>query len=148
MIYPNSKRYNRKTFTSENFYVICARFSRGRNGFADECTIFYNGSEYVEGVQKWINRTWESFDYESAMLQAMKKLPNNLQDIFRKEIITAQKEREERQAEAFLSSFKKNYESLSDKSKEILKKTPMIETAEQASAVAGVVGALDVLDNI
>lgn len=147
MIYPNSKRYNRKTFTSENFYVLCARFDR-RCGFADECTVFYNGSEYVEGIQKWINRTWESFDYESAMLDAMEKLPNNLQEIFRKEIITAEKEREKRQVEAFLSGFKKNYESLSDESKEILKKTPMIETVEQAEAVAGVVGALAVLDNI
>lgn len=125
MIYPKAKRRNHQTFESKNFTAYCATFSRGRKGFAHECSLYFKsrvGTTYkVEGLSKWINRTWEQFTYESCILDAIEKLPEELIEKAKEELIDSHFKKVEEETQKFLSDFESEYKKLPDSTKEKLK---------------------------
>mgnify|MGYP003294461177 CR=1 FL=1 len=151
MIYPKNKRYAHKTFESKNFIAYCASFSRNRNGFAHECTLFYNGNNfkgyYVEGLAKWINRTWERFTYESCLLNAIENLPKNLQEIAKNELIESHFKKVEEECNAFLKTFESEYKKLPDSTKETLKNVTLT-SEEDAKATLHCMQMINILNDI
>jgi len=52
---------------------IVARQGKSRDGFNHFATLYINGVEDVATKVHYINRTWESYDYQSAIRQAVEK---------------------------------------------------------------------------
>ena len=91
-----------------------------RNGFCH--TAHYTGWDYSITDSKigYINRTWERFTYESVLSKAIDKLPTDVRQKVRDQIIDHKAAEEEKKAEDMFNSFKKVYDGLSDENKEHL----------------------------
>ena len=68
---------------------IVVDYVKTRNGFNHVATMYKNGIEECSAKQVWINRTWESFDGESAIKRIIKKwcgknelLQNKMESVF------------------------------------------------------------------
>lgn len=59
------------------YEFVCA-YSNTRSGFKHSVSLFKDNCQVSEGVCHYINRTWECFSYQTAMLQAIQ---NKLDDI-------------------------------------------------------------------
>lgn len=139
MIYPKSKRYNMQTITTEHFIFNCAGFSRGRNGFAHECYLFGPDGLQTEGVARWVNRTWESFKYQTAIDEAINKINDSaLRELAQKEI----KEHFNRESVLMnkeLEQFKTDFNSLPDEQQARLRDSVgMVQSAEQFKTVCAI----------
>lgn len=68
------KRSNKRTFrydVGDNKYSFYCETEDTRYGFRHLCSMFLKGQEVGDSVKKYYNRTWEMFDYQSAMLAAV-----------------------------------------------------------------------------
>ena len=78
-----TKRYNSKTFVftvnGEEVRFYCET-TRTRNGFCHHVFANGGGKYYEHSRVSYLNRTWESFQYESALLHAVDKFPKSLRD--------------------------------------------------------------------
>jgi len=63
----------------ENTNVLC-RTDNTRNGFKHTATLFINGSERESAKICYMNRTWESYQYQS-VLDKLKGISQDLKDI-------------------------------------------------------------------
>ena len=57
---------------SRSLQFVCDSGST-RNGFKHEATLFKNGREEAFAKVNYLNRTWESFTYQSVMFEAIDK---------------------------------------------------------------------------
>ena len=91
-----------------------------RNGFCH--TAHYTGWDYslTDTKASYYNRTWERFEYESVLKRAIDKLPSDIQQAVRDQIIDHKAAEEEQKAEEQFEAFKNLHESLSDENKERL----------------------------
>ena len=55
-----------KTIKIKDFTFICF-FKNTRSGFKHEAQMLINNSFVSEATQYWVNRTWESFTYQSVI---------------------------------------------------------------------------------
>ena len=143
-----TKRYNSKTFVftvnGEEVRFYCET-TRTRNGFCHHVFANGGGKYYEHSRVSYLNRTWESFQYESALLHAVDKFPKSMREPLRLEIqAVAQNEHEK--AEAFCAAFAANFAALSTEQKKFVQEhTPVIQNMDQAKTVNAVVGMLAVL---
>ena len=143
-----TKRYNSKTFVftvnGEEVRFYCET-TRTRNGFCHHVFANGGGKYYEHSRVSYLNRTWESFQYESALLHAVDKFPKSMRVPLRLEIqAVAQNEHEK--AEAFCAAFAANFAALSTEQKKFVQEhTPVITNIDQAKTVSAVVGMLSVL---
>lgn len=152
MIYKNAKRRNVQNWTTEHFSIYAATFSRGRYGFAHECSI-YPGTvdpaftfEPVEGVRRWCNRTWESFTYESALRRAIEKLPATLRTLATREIIDARNRSEHERCERIAGAFEAAFKSMPDGCRQAMAGAT-VESMEDAERLTGVMNAIGIICN-
>lgn len=138
-----TKQYNQQSHTfivngsAISFY--CST-TNTRNGFCHHIYTWGLGSEGTHTRVSYINRTWERFDYETAIFKAIEKLPKKYREYLRLEVDSIARSEQEKAAR-FLASFEQNFLSLLDEQKTFVREhTPEIETATQANTVAGVVG--------
>lgn len=117
-------------------------------GFLHHAYLCGFGREFEHSLVKYYNRTWESYGYETVLKAAAAKLKKADREALLLEIDTyGDNEREK--YNKFFAAFQRNFKTLSTEQKDFLKKhTPHIETANQARAVAGVVGCMSLLDKI
>jgi hypothetical protein len=54
----------------KNFSVICA-FKNTRSGFKHEADLLRNGASVYKTKICYLNRTWESFEYESILVKVI-----------------------------------------------------------------------------
>ena len=143
--------YNKKTFTftvnGEQVAIYCNTI-HVPTGFFHHAYLWGLGREGEHTRKKYINRTWESFDYESVLKAAASKLKKADREALLLEIERhGNKEREK--CNNFLSAFESSYKVLSNEQKNFLMEhTPHLETAKQAQAVADVVGILAVMNSV
>ena len=143
-----TKRYNSKTFVftvnGEEVRFYCET-TRTRNGFCHHVFANGGGKYYEHSRVSYLNRTWESFQYETALLHAVDKFPKSLREPLRLEIqAVAQNEHEK--AESFCAAFGANFAALSTEQKKFVQEhTPFIQNMDQAKTVNAVVGMLAVL---
>lgn len=133
-----TKIYNRKTFeftvNGENIYFYC-NTTYTKNGFCHHVYTVGCGKENEHSRLSYLNRTWESFEYETALLHAVKKFPKSMRVPLRLEIQAVAKNEHEK-AEAFCAAFAANFAALSTEQKKIVQEhTPEITNMNQAKVV-------------
>lgn len=143
------KHYNTKYFTAkvngEEITFVCYT-TYTRVGFCH--TAHLTGWKYTatDTKQTYYNRTWERFDYESVLKRAIGKLPADLQKEVYDQLIDRKAAEEHEKAEAFIKSFETNYNALTPENKERLANSGIeVHTEEQAKAVAGLVGLMNLM---
>ena len=143
-----TKRYNTKTFdfvvNGEHVYFTCDT-TNTKNGFCHHVFASGGGKYYEHSRLSYLNRTWESFVYETALFHAVDKFPKSMRGPLRLEIqAVAQNEHEK--AEAFCAAFAANFAALSTEQKKFVQEhTPFIQNMDQAKTVNAVVGMLAAL---
>ncbi len=144
----STKRYNTKTFdfvvNGEHVYFTCDT-TNTKNGFCHHVFASGGGKYYEHSRVSYLNRTWESFEYETALLHAVDKFPKSMRGPLRLEIqAVAQNEHEK--AEAFCAAFAANFAALSTEQKKIVQDhTPEITNINQAKTVNAAVAMLAAL---
>lgn len=140
-----TKRYNSKTFEfTVNGEVI--RFycdtTYTKNGFCHHVFADGGGKDYEHTRVSYLNRTWESFNYETALKSAVAKFRKCYREPLRLEIQAVAQDEHEK-AEAFCTAFAANFAALSTEQKKIVQEhTPEIQNMEQAKIVNAVVSVL------
>ena len=138
------KFYGRKEFQAiaggRKFSFTC--FGQDTSyGFRHVCFLGDVGlPEAYKPISKacYYNRTWECFQYETVLTEAIEKLqePKEVKDELYNKLIVQRREDGARQVEEEVKAFEKLFNSLSDTSKEIVRtKTPLIQSEEQLEAV-------------
>lgn len=143
-----TKRYNSKTFdfvvNGEHVYFVCDT-TNTKNGFCHHVFASGGGKYYEHSRVSYLNRTWESFQYETALLHAVDKFQKNMREPLRLEIqAVAQNEHEK--VEAFCKAFAANFAALSTEQKKFVQDhTPVITNMDQAKTVNAAVAMMAVL---
>lgn len=143
------KQYNVQYFTAKvNGKEIEFRCytTNTRCGFCH--TAHYCGWDYdiTDSKCSYWNRTWERFDYESVLKKAIDKLPTDVRQQVYDQLIDRKAAEEHEKAEAFIKSFETAYNALSTENKEMLANSGIeVHTEEQAKAVAGLVGLMNLM---
>ena len=133
-----TKRYNTKTFdfvvNGEHVYFTCDT-TNTKNGFCHHVFASGGGKYNEHSRVSYLNRTWESFQYETALLHAVDKFPKSMRVPLRLEIqAVAQNEHEK--VEAFCQAFAANFAALSTEQKKFVSEhTPEITNMDQAKMV-------------
>lgn len=60
-----------------NKWQLINEFWETSKAWGHKTTILRNGSEYVASKVRYYNRTWESYEYESSMLNAVDEIKTN-----------------------------------------------------------------------
>lgn len=133
-----TKIYNRKTFeftvNGEKIYFFCSTTDT-KNGFCHHVYTSGGGKDYEHSRVSYYNRTWESFEYETALLHAVDKFPKSMRAPLRLEIQAVAKNEHEK-AEAFCAAFQANFAALSTEQKKFAQEhTPVITSMDQAKVV-------------
>lgn len=143
-----TKIYNRKTFeftvNGEKIYFYCST-TKTKNGFCHHVFTVGGGKENEHSRVSYLNRTWETFEYQTALLHAVDKFRKNLREPLRLEIqAVAQNEHEK--VEAFYKAFAANFAALSTEQKKFVQEhTPVITNIDQAKTVNAAVAMMAVL---
>ena len=144
-----AKIYNQQTFTftvnGEPVAIYC-NTTHVPTGFLHHAYLCGFGRDFEHSRIKYINRTWESFNYESVLKAAANKLKKADREALMLEIETYSNNEREKYKK-LCAAFERNYKALSTEQKDFLQEhTPHIETANQARVVAGVVSCLAVMN--
>lgn len=145
-----AKIYNKKTFT---FLVNGAPVSiycdttYTPTGFLHHAYLCGFGRDFEHSRIKYINRTWESFNYECVLKAAAAKLKKADREALMLEIETYSNNEREKYKK-LCAAFERNYKALSTEQKDFLQEhTPHIETKDQARTVAAVVGCMSLINS-
>lgn len=134
----STKRYNSKIFEfTVNGEVI--RFycdtTKTKNGFCHHVFADGGGKDYEHTRVSYLNRTWETFDYETALKSAAAKFRKCLREPLRLEIQAIAQDEHEK-AEAFCAAFAANFAALSTEQKKFVQAhTSVITSMDQAKVV-------------
>lgn len=144
-----AKIYNQQTFTftvnGEPVAIYC-NTTHVPTGFLHHAYLCGFGRDFEHSRIKYINRTWESFNYECVLKAAAAKLKKADREALFLEIETYRNNEREKYKK-LRAAFESNFNALSTEQKDFLQEhTPHIETANQARAVAGVVSCLAVMN--
>jgi len=63
-----------KQFKINNEYDAICEWKKTRNGFKHEATLLSNGVEVDSAKQCYLNRTWESFEYQTVLRKLLNKV--------------------------------------------------------------------------
>lgn len=138
-----TKRRNIQSFEAQvngNDYEFYCYTTSTRNGFCHTVQTYcdYRNIETDTKVS-YCNRTWERFDYETALSKAIDKCPKADREALREIIIERKAKSEHEAAEAFVNSFATAFNGLNDQYKERVRNAVgVIETKEQADAAMAV----------
>lgn len=92
----------------------------------------------TDSKYSWCNRPWQRFDYETALRRAIDKLPKELQQGAREQIIEGKAAEEEKAANEMVKSFQKVYDDCSPRQKEMLANSGIhMESKEDVERVKG-----------
>ena len=143
-----TKRYNKKTFdfvvNGEHVYFTCDT-TNTKNGFCHHVFASGGGKYYEHSRVSYLNRTWESFQYETALLHAVDKFPKSMREPLRLEVEAVVLD-EHKKAERFIKAFEANFAALSDEQKKfVCDHTPEITNKDQAKTVSATVAMMAAL---
>lgn len=143
-----TKIYNQKTFefivNGETIRFYCDT-TNTRNGFCHHVFADGGGKEHEHTRVSYYNRTWESFQYETALYRAIDKFPKSVREPLRLEVEAVALD-EHKKAERFIKAFEANFAVLSDEQKKIVRAhTPEITNKSQAKIVNATVAMMATL---
>ena len=133
-----TKSYNKKTFTfsvnGEEIRFYCDT-TNTKNGFCHHVFADGGGKDYEHTRVSYYNRTWEAFEYETALYHAIDKFTKSLREPLRLEVEAVALD-EHKKAERFIKAFAANFAALSDEQKKFVRDhTPEITNMNQAKTV-------------
>ena len=116
----------RKKYCRENFTAVVngveIRFSAWTtdtySGFCE--TVSCDTHDITDTKVSWCGRSWQRFDYETALRKAIEKLPKELRKGAYRQLIDKKSAEEEEKAEAMVNRFQKIYNDCSPRQKEML----------------------------
>ena len=143
-----TKRYNTKTFdfvvNGEHVYFTCDT-TNTKNGFCHHVFASGGGKYNEHSRVSYYNRTWEAFEYETALYHAIEKFPKSMREPLRLEVEAVALD-EHKKAERFIKAFEANFDALSDEQKKFVRDhTPEITNKDQAKTVNAVVSMMAAL---
>ena len=108
-----------------------------RYGFRHLCLNFDDlGYRKYTSKRCYYNRTWERFEYESVLEDAIEKLPNNEKEYVRAVLIDGTADKIKAECDKFLADFKAEYDKLSPSMKETLAKTTITNDKQAKTTLA------------
>lgn len=143
-----TKIYNRTNFdfivNGEKISFFC-NTTNTKNGFCHHVYVIGGGKDYEHTRVSYYNRTWESFEYETALYHAIDKFPKNLREPLRLEVEALALD-EHKKAERFIKAFAANFAALSDEQKKfVCDHTSEITNKDQAKTVNAAVAMMAAL---
>ena len=143
------KKYNCKDFAARvgDRYVRFACYTTStRAGFCH--TVVSLDYDTTDTKVTYYNRTWERFDYETALKRAIDKLPKDVRETVRRQIIDGEAAAEHEKAEAMFGAFERLHNGLSDENKARLASSGIeIHNEGDARAVMGLMALMSVMQN-
>lgn len=148
-----TQRRNCQTFTAEvngHEYTFNAYTTSTRNGFCHTIKAYYWSEcgyhDFTDTKVSYFNRTWERFDYETALRRAIEKCPKEDRSALYSVLIEGKAQEEQKKAEDFINAFESAYKGLNEKSREILAESVgNIHNEAQANAALYMAQMLNVL---
>ena len=144
------KFYGKQTFTAEvngNKYVINCYGQDTNYGFRH--VAFLERGYYEEQLAKacYYNRTWESFQYETVLKRAIKKLPKADQEQLHAILIDKTNQEEHERCERELKAFESLFNKTSDTFKQTMANSDFIMNSEDDVKLVKGLMALDIVMN-
>lgn len=144
----NFKAYNYKNFefvANGKIIIITAWSTNTRNGFTHQCSSV-DFPEVTKSRICYLNRAWESFDYESVLKAFARKLPKAVRGSILEQIDNYS-ELERIKAVQSVEAFARSFEALSDKGKAVVRRifADGVKDADNAQMVVNMFGALEAL---
>lgn len=143
-----AREYSRRLFTATidgTEYTFGCHTTNTRNGFCHTC-YDYHGDRTSK--VPYLNRTWESFEYETVLRRAIDKYPKNIREQLTKALIEKRVQQEREQAERDFQRFKQLHDGLTQQQKELLAQTPPMQTEEDMHSVMGIMGVMNVFNQL
>lgn len=141
-----TQRYNRQEFkciVNGREIGFSAWTTRTRRGFCHTAASWTG--DITDTKVSYINRTWERFDYETALRRAISKYPKAMRGAMTAQLIDRKAADERDRAEALAGSFERLYNGLSDANKKRLADSEIeIHNNEQAGAVMGLMALMSI----
>lgn len=143
-----TKIYNRTNFdftvNGEKISFFC-NTTNTKNGFCHHVYVIGGGKDYEHTRVSYYNRTWESFQYETALYRAIDKFSKSVREPLRLEVEAVALD-EHKKAERFIKAFEANFAALSDEQKKFVREnTPEITNKSQAKTVNAAVAMMSAL---
>lgn len=143
-----TKIYNRTNFdftvNGEKISFFC-NTTNTKNGFCHHVYVIGGGKDYEHTRVSYYNRTWESFQYETALYRAIDKFPKSVREPLRLEVEAVALD-EHKKAERFINAFEANFAALSNEQKNFVRDhTPEITNKDQAKTVNAAVAMMAAL---
>lgn len=133
------KKRNFRTFSAVvdgKTYGFTCWTTDTRTGFCH--TVRSDDYAVTDTKVSYFNRTWERFDYETALGRAIDKFPKPMREALRRQLIDGEAAEEEKKAEALFSGFKALHDGLNDENKKRLAESGItIQDEGGARAVMG-----------
>lgn len=94
----------------------------------------------------YYNRTWERFDYETALKGMIRKFPKGMQEAMTAQLIEGKAAEEEQRCEAMFNAFQRLHDGLSQENKDRLANSGIeIQNEDQARGVMGLMALMTVM---
>lgn len=143
-----TKIYNRTNFdftvNGEKISFFC-NTTNTKNGFCHHVYVIGGGKDYEYTRVSYYNRTWESFQYETALYRAIDKFPKSIREPLRLEVEAVALD-EHKKAERFIKAFEANFAALNDEQKKfVCDHTSEITNKDQAKTVNAAVAMMAAL---
>lgn len=141
-----ARKYNQQRFTCKidgQEYRFDAYTTDTRSGFCH--TVKSLDYEVTDAKQSYMNRTWETFRYETVLLRIIGKFPKKMQAEMTRQLIDGEAAAETERCEKMFSSFQSLYDGLNEENKKRLKNLPPIQTESDARAVMGFMRLLNLM---
>lgn len=154
------KLYGRQVFEAEvngKTYTFTCYGQSTSYGFRHICTLGYNDTTKQEYIKRdiiakvvYINRTWESFPYETVLRKAIQNLDETkeVKEKLHEILIERTAEEEHEKCERQIKAFENLWNGLSDENKEHIRNgvgENGIQSEEQADTVMAVMGLMTLM---
>lgn len=117
-----------------------------RSGFCHTAICTTWGIDTTPTKVSYYNRTWERFEYETALKKAIEKLPKELRQPVYDQIIDGKAAQVEEECNKQLEAFERLHSSLSDENKERLANSGIeIHSEGDAKAVMGLMALMSLM---
>ncbi len=142
----NYEKYGFEVLETENYRAFCNVYNN-RSGFVHECRLESKTGGILTAIyakSQYYNRTWESYEFQSVILKACESLPKKEREQAKYEFEHYGQEKN-RELDQKLERFKENFDSLTDKQKEIFKNVT-VENEDQFNQICGITAMLSLFN--
>lgn len=142
-----SKLYNIEFFTCKvngREYTFRCYTTNTRNGFCHTAQS-WDAPRVTDTKVSYLNRTWESFRYETVLRRMISKFPKEMQDEMTAQLIERKFREEEERCNKQFEDFEKLYSGLSPENKERMKSFPELQGEDDVRACMGFMGLLTLM---